>query len=121
VIGEEDSTGPTLIEIMDSRDRIGEKPIIESQEEKAQEQNREIEQVQEKSRISKGNQRRRITSYLSDISKQVESQGNQINKMTMMIQLLQRQNQTKSTTGAGIEATCNYPTSFIQKYLKHFT
>ena len=43
-----------------------------------------------------------MTSYLSNISKQVEKQGNQINKVTMMIQSIQKQKQTNSTKGAGV-------------------
>jgi hypothetical protein len=65
-----------------------------------QEQNKEVEQAQEEARISKRKQKRRITSYLSNISKQVERQGQQINKLTMTIQSLQKQ--TKLTTGTGV-------------------
>ena len=96
-----DSTGPTSIDVMDSRDTIREKSIMELEEEKVQDQNKEIDQVQEKSRISKGKQKRRITSYLSNISKQVEKQGNQIDKMTMMIQSLLKQGQAKSNVKWG--------------------
>ena len=73
------------------------------QEEKPQEQNVRIEQVQEESRVSKKKQKRRLTtSYISDISKQVEKNGNQINKITMMIQSLLKHGQAKSTSGAGV-------------------
>ena len=76
--------------------------IKNEQQEKPQEQNIEIEKVQEESRVSKKQQkRRRVTSYLSDISKQIEKNGSQINKITMMIQSLLKQGQANSTSGAG--------------------
>ena len=65
--------------------------------------NKQINQAQEKSNISKRKQKRRMTSYLSNISKQVEKQGNQINKMALMIQSLVKQKQTKPTTDSGID------------------
>jgi uncharacterized protein YlxW (UPF0749 family) len=43
-----------------------------------------------------------MTSHLSNISKQVEKHGNQINKMTLMIQSIQKQKQTNSTKGAEV-------------------
>jgi hypothetical protein len=95
------SIGPTSIDVTNEQALILETLPAEQREEKVQEQNKQIEQSQEKSRISKNQQKRRITSYLSNISKQVERQGNQINKVTTMIQSLQRQKQTMSTTGAG--------------------
>ncbi len=81
---------------------ILEVPVIVPQEEKLQEQNTGIEQVQEESRVSKKKKqkRRRITSYLSDISKQVGKNGNQINKINIMIQSLQMQRQAKLITRA---------------------
>ena len=97
---EEMGVGPTLLDVTDEQISIGEVPLSELQEEKVQEQNKEVEQAQEEARISKRKQKRRITSYLSNISKQVERQGHQINKLTMTIQSLQKQ--TKSTTGTGI-------------------
>ena len=96
------SIGPTSIDVTDEQTSIVEMPPTE--EEKVQEQNKQIEQIQEEFKISKRKQKRRITSYLSNISKQVEKQGNQINKMTLMIQSLQKQKQkqTKSTVNSGI-------------------
>ena len=88
---EEIEVGPTSIDVTDEQPSTVEAPSAEQQEE-LQEQNKQIEQSQEKSRISKNKQKRRITSYLSNISKQVEKQGNQINKMMIMIQSLQKQN-----------------------------
>jgi len=76
--------------VTDEQPSTVEAPSAEQQEE-LQEQNKQIEQSQEKSRISKNKQKRRITSYLSNILKQVEKQGNQINKMMIMIQSLQKQ------------------------------
>jgi len=93
---EEKEEVPTSIDLIDKKISIG--------EEKPQEQNIGIEQqVQEESRGSKKKQKRRLTtSYISDISKQVEKNGNQINKITMMIQSLLKQGQAKSTSGAGV-------------------
>jgi DNA repair exonuclease SbcCD ATPase subunit len=98
------SIGPTSIDVTDEQASILETPPAEQQEEKVQEQNKQIEQAQEEFKISNRKQKRRITSYLSNISKQVEKQGNQINKMTLMIQSLQKQKQkqTKSTVNSGI-------------------
>ena len=90
VTDERISIGPTSIDVTDEQPSTVEAPSAEQQEE-LQEQNKQIEQSQEKSRISKNKQKRRITSYLSNISKQVEKQGNQINKMMIMIQSLQKQ------------------------------
>jgi hypothetical protein len=90
--------GPTSIDVADKEISIGEVPVAVSQEEKLQEQ----VQVQQELKISKRKQKRRITSYLSNISKQVEKNGNQINKITMMVQSIQKQKQTKSTKGAGV-------------------
>ena len=87
---EEREGAPTSIDATDNPNSI-EVSDAEPQEERVQEQNREIEQVQAEPRISKGKQKRRITSYLSNISKQVEKQGNQINKLTMLIQSFQKQ------------------------------
>jgi hypothetical protein len=84
--------GPTSIDVTDNQDAIGEVSVAEPQEEKVQEQKLQSrEGVQEESRIGKGKQKRRITSYLSNISKQVEKNGNQINKLTMLTQSLQKQ------------------------------
>ena len=88
---EEREGGPTSIDVTDNQNSIGEVFDAEPQVERVQDQNREIEQVHAESRISKGKQKRRITSYLSNISKQVEKQGNQINKLTMLIQSFQKQ------------------------------
>jgi len=90
--------GPTSIDVTDKEISIGEVPVAVSQEEKLQEQ----VQVQQELKISKRKQKRRITSYLSNISKQIEKNGNQINKITMVIQSIQKQRQTKSTKGAGV-------------------
>ncbi|MGI0045184.1 MAG: hypothetical protein ACRD47_15875 [Nitrososphaeraceae archaeon] len=97
---EETRVGPTSLDVTDEQISIGEAPLAELQDEKVQEQNREVEQGQEEARINKRKQKRRITSYLSNISKQVEKQGHQISKLTMTIQSLQKQ--TRSTTGTGV-------------------
>jgi hypothetical protein len=95
--------GPTSIDVTDERiSTIGAPPSAEQQEEEVQEQNKQIEQAQEESKIGKLKQKRRITSYLSSISKQVEKQGNQINKMTLIIQSFHKEKQNRTTTGLGI-------------------
>ncbi|MGB7665395.1 MAG: hypothetical protein WBL67_21875 [Nitrososphaeraceae archaeon] len=100
---EEREAGPTSIDVTDERiSTIGAPPPAEQQEEEVQEQNKQIEQAQEESKISKIKQKRRITSYLSNISKQVEKQGNQINKMTLVIQSFHKEKQNRTTTGLGI-------------------
>ena len=100
---EEREVGPTSIDVTDERiSTIGAPPPAEQQEEEVQEQNKQIEQAQEESKISKIKQKRRITSYLSNISKQVEKQVNQINKMTLIIQSFHKEKQNRTTTGLGI-------------------
>jgi hypothetical protein len=99
---DEREEGLPSTDITDKQISIGEVPVIVPQEEKLQEQSIGIEQVQEKPIISKGKPKRRINSYLSNISKQVEKHGNQINKMTMMIQSLFKQGQAKSISNAGV-------------------
>jgi hypothetical protein len=91
--------GSTSIDVTDEQPGTIEVPPAEYE---VQEQNKQIEQVQEESIISKRKQKRRITSYLSNISKQVGKQGNQINKMTSMIQSLQKQKASKPTAGVGV-------------------
>ena len=98
---EESEVGPTSIDVTDEQPSTVETPSEEQQEE-VQEQNKQVEQAQEESKISKNKQKRRITSYLSNISKQIEKQGNQINKMALMIPSLSKQKQTKSTVDARI-------------------
>jgi hypothetical protein len=113
---EETRVGPTSLDVTDEQISIGEVPLSELQEEKVQEQNKEVEQAQEEARISKRKQKRRITSYLSNISKQVERQGHQINKLTMTIQSLQKQ--TKSTTGTGVVQSQFQSTKQISSQLR---
>jgi hypothetical protein len=98
---EEIEVGPTSIDVTDEQPSTVEAPSAEQQEE-LQEQNKQKEPSQEKSRISKNKQKRRITSYLSNISKQVEKQGNQINKMTLIIQSLQKEKPNRTRTGSGV-------------------
>jgi archaellum component FlaC len=90
--------GPTSIDIANKQISLGEVSVAVPQEEKLQEE----EQVQQEPKISKRKQKRRIPSYLSNILKQVEKQRNQINRITIMIQSLQKQKQTKSTKGPGV-------------------
>lgn len=82
---------------------IEEAPVKGPPEEKLKEQNIGIEQVQEESRVSKKKQKRKRTaSYLSDISKQVEKNGNQIDRLTTFIQSLLKEGQARSTSGVGV-------------------
>jgi hypothetical protein len=92
---QEKEEGPTSIDVTDRQISIGEVQAIVPQEERLQEQ----VQVQQEPKISKRKQKRRTTSYLSNISKQIEKNGNQVNKITMMVQLIQKQKQIKSTKG----------------------
>jgi len=98
---EEREGGPTSIDVTANQNSKEDVPHAEPQE--VLEQNRALAHSHEEPSIRRRKQRRRITSYLSNISKQVEKHGNQINKMTLMIQTLQQQKQTKSTAGVGID------------------
>jgi hypothetical protein len=95
----------TSIDVTDKQISIGEIPFTVPQEEIVQEKPQEMEQTQVEPRVIKKEPKRRITSYLSNISKQVEKQGNQMNKITLMVQSLQKQkqNQSKSIRGAGVD------------------
>ena len=94
---EEEPTSPSLTE----NQIVEETPAIAPQEENLQVQNKIIVESQEKSRISKKRQkRRRAITYLSHISKQVEKNGNQIDRITTLIESLQKQRQT-IFTGSG--------------------
>jgi hypothetical protein len=73
------------------------------QEENLQEQNKEIEESQRKTRIGKKRQkRRRAITYLLHISKQVEKNGNQIDRITTFIQSLQKQRRFTIAAGLGV-------------------
>ena len=96
---EEREGGPTSIDVTANQNSIEEVSHAEPQE--VLEQKRALAHEEPSNRRRK--QRRRITSYLSNISKQVEKHGNQINKMTLMIQSLHQQKHTKSTAGLGID------------------
>jgi archaellum component FlaC len=98
---EEREGGPTSIDVTANRNSIEEVSHAEPQE--VLEQNRPLAHSHEEPSIHRRKQRKRITSYLSHISKQLEKHGNQINKMTLVIQSLQKQKQTKSAAGAGID------------------
>lgn len=60
-----------------------------------------VPQLLKESGVSKKKQRKRTVSYLSDITKQVEKNGNQINKIVIMIQSLQKEKQKQSKLTAG--------------------
>ena len=115
VTDERISIGPTSIDVTDEQPSAVEIPPEEHEE--VQEQNKQVGQAQEESKISKNKQKRRITSYLSNISKQVEKQGNQINKATMMIQSIQKQKQTNSTKGAGVNQSPSQSVKQIQSQI----
>ena len=96
---EEEPTSPSLTE----NQFVEETLAIAPQEENLQVQNKIIVESQEKSRISKKRQkRRRAITYLSHISKQVEKNGNQIDRITTLIESLQKQRQTIFTAGRGL-------------------
>ena len=97
---EEEPTSPSLTE---NQIFVEETPAIAPQKENLQEQNKITGESQEKSRISKKRQkRRRAITYLSHISEQVEKNGNQIDRMTTLIESLQKQRQTIFTAGRGL-------------------
>jgi len=112
---EESEVGSTSIDVTYEQPSAVEIPPEEHEE--LQEQNKQVGQAQEESKISKNKQKRRITSYLSNISKQVEKQGNQINKATMMIQSIQKQKQTNSTKGAGVNQSPSQSVKQIQSQI----
>jgi chemotaxis protein histidine kinase CheA len=113
------SIGPTSIDVTDEQASILETPPAEQQEEKVQEQNKQIEQAQEESQIIKRKQKRRMTYYLSNILKQVEKHGNQLDKMALMIQSLQKQKRTKPTVDTGIGKLQFQSTKQIQSQVSH--
>ncbi|MGA7369844.1 MAG: hypothetical protein WBX01_11990 [Nitrososphaeraceae archaeon] len=102
---EEREEGPTSIEVTNSPISIGEAPT-NPQEETLREQNRGtavLKQVREEESGTSANKqkRRRITSYLTKISKQEAKNENRINKAIIMVQSLQKQRPTKSMARAG--------------------
>jgi hypothetical protein len=107
----------TSIDVTDKQISIGEVPSTVQEEIPQEEKPQEVKQAQEKPRISKRKQKRRITSYLSSISKQVEKHGNQINKLTIMIQSLQKHKQTKSATEAGVSGSQSQSIKEIQSQI----
>jgi hypothetical protein len=113
------SIGPTSIDVTDEQASILETPPAEQQEEKVQEQNKQIEQAQEESKIIKRKQKRRMTSHLSNILRQVEKHGNQLNKMALMIQSLQKQKRTTPTVDTGIGKLQSQSTKRIQSQISH--
>ena len=68
VTDEQISIGPTSIDATDEQSSTVETPP-EEQREEVQEQNKQVELAKEESKIRKNKQKRRITSYLSNISK----------------------------------------------------
>ena len=103
---EEREEGSISIDVTDKQISIGELSTAVPQEEIAQEENLQgMEQTQTEFRVRKREPKRRITSYLSNISKQVKKQGNQINKLIIMIQSFQKQKQkpSKSIRGTGVD------------------
>ncbi|MGH9978905.1 MAG: hypothetical protein ACRD8Z_24190 [Nitrososphaeraceae archaeon] len=94
---EEESTSPAVTE---DQIFVEETPATVSQEqnfqeENLQEQNKKIEELQGKNRINgKRQKRRRTITYLSQISKQVEKNGNQIGRIMTFIQSLHKHSQS---------------------------
>ena len=110
------SIGPNSIDVTVEQASILETPPAEQREEIVQEQNKQIEQAQDESKIFKRKQKRRMT-YLSNILKQVEKHGNQLNKMAVMIQSLQVQKRTKPTVDTGISKLQFQSTKQIQSQI----
>ncbi|MGI0042419.1 MAG: hypothetical protein ACRD47_01800 [Nitrososphaeraceae archaeon] len=71
---EEREEGSTSIDVTDKQISVREVPSAVQEEIPQEGKPQEMEQAQEKPRISRTKQKRRITSYLSSISKQVEKQ-----------------------------------------------
>jgi DNA repair exonuclease SbcCD ATPase subunit len=101
-MSEERGQEPAPTEVMDSEVFTEEMTSVEKMipledspaivhEEKLQEQNREIEQTHEESSFRKKKQRRRTTTFLSQILKQTEKNGGEINKIRTSIESLQKQ------------------------------
>lgn len=57
VTDEKNSIGPTSLDVTDEQISIREVPLAELREEKVQDQNREVEQVQEEPELARGNRR----------------------------------------------------------------
>ena len=113
---EEEPTSPSLTE----NQFVEETPAIAPQEENLQVQNKIIVESQEKSRISKKRQkRRRAITYLSHISKQVEKNGNQIDRIITLIESLQKQRQTIFTAGRGLGQSQSQSIKQIKSQLSH--
>jgi hypothetical protein len=83
------------------------------QEENLQEQNKKIEALQGKNRINmKRQKRRRTITYLSQISKQVEKNGNQIGRITTIIQSLHKRRQSTIAPRLGLGQSVTVNTKF---------
>jgi chromosome segregation ATPase len=90
------------------------------QEEKLQEQYMENKESQEKTRNGKKRQkRRRAITYLTQISRQVEKNGNQIDRITTFIQSLQKQRQSIISRGVGIKQSQSQSIKQIKSQLGH--
>lgn len=114
---EEEPTSPSLTE---NQIFVEETHAIAPQEENLQEHYKIIVESQEKSRISKKRQkRRRAITYLSHISKQVEKNGNQIDKTITLIESLQKQRQTIFTAGRGLGQSQSQSIKQIKSQLSH--
>jgi hypothetical protein len=102
---EEESTSPAVTE---DQIFVEETPATVSQEqnfqeENFQEQNKKIEELQGKNRINiKKQKRRRTITFLSQISKQVEKNGNQIGRITTIIQSLHKRRQSTIAPRLGL-------------------
>jgi hypothetical protein len=102
---EEESTSPAVTE---DQIFVEETPATVSQEqnfqeENLQEQNKKIEESHGKNRTNaKKQKRRRTITFLSQISKQVEKNGNQIGRITTIIQSLHKRRQTTIAPRLGL-------------------
>ena len=116
---EEMEEGPTSIDVTDKQISLGEVPTAVPQKEIVQEEKpQELEQTQVEPRVRKREPKRRITSYLSNISKQVEKQGHQINIMIQSLQK-QKQKQSKSITGTELDKLQSQSTKQNKSQISH--
>jgi hypothetical protein len=91
--------GPISTEVMDKQIPIEEMPVAQPQEEampkkeepQIQEEKEVDQEPKEKSSIRRRKQKKRVATYLSDILKEAEKNGIEINKITVSIQSLQKQ------------------------------
>jgi hypothetical protein len=107
-MAEEREEEPTSPAVTEDQIFVEETPVTVSQEqnfqeENLQEQDKKIEESHGKNRTNtKKQKRRRTITFLSQISKQVEKNGNQIGRITTIIQSLHKRRQTTIAPRLGL-------------------